>query len=115
MKTTAMYNFKLFIPNNLIDKIYSEQDYQGDNTVFKFYYHDSLEKEPKNIFTISVSPKIIAEESKGISITNKSLTVLGEDYDNVFTLQINDEAYLLINLPLLEVAMLLLLFEHSIE
>ena len=38
-----------------------------------------------------MSPKIIAEESKGISITNKSLTVLGEDYDNVFTIQINDE------------------------
>jgi len=88
------YNFKLFIPNNLIDKIYSEQDYQGDNTVFKFYYHDSLEKEPKNIFTISVCPKTIAEESNSISITNKTLTILGEDYDNVFTIQINDEEVL---------------------
>ena len=46
------YNFKLDIPNNLVNKIYSEQEYQGENTLFKFYYHDSVENEPKNIFTI---------------------------------------------------------------
>ena len=49
------YNFKLDIPNNLVNKIYSEQEYQGENTLFKFYYHDSVENEPKNIFTISSS------------------------------------------------------------
>ena len=29
------YNFKLDIPNNLVNKIYSEQEYQGENTLFK--------------------------------------------------------------------------------
>ncbi len=28
------YNFKLDIPNNLVNKIYSEQEYQGENTLF---------------------------------------------------------------------------------
>ena len=55
------YNFKLDIPNNLVNKIYSEQEYQGENTLFKFYYHDSVENEPKNIFTIIVSPKPVAD------------------------------------------------------
>ncbi|MFR8620077.1 MAG: hypothetical protein ACLVEC_04705, partial [Romboutsia timonensis] len=64
------YNFKLDIPNNLVNKIYSEQEYQGENTLFKFYYHDSVENEPKNIFTIIVSPKPVADEGK--NITNKS-------------------------------------------
>ena len=63
------YNFKLDIPNNLVNKIYSEQEYQGENTLFKFYYHDSVENEPKNIFTIIVSPKPVADEGK--NITNK--------------------------------------------
>ena len=58
------YNFKLDIPNNLVNKIYSEQEYQGENTLFKFYYHDSVENEPKNIFTIIVSPKPVADEGK---------------------------------------------------
>ena len=29
--------FKLDIPNNLVNKITSEQEYQGKNTLFKFY------------------------------------------------------------------------------
>lgn len=37
-------NFKLEIPNNLINKIYSEQEYQGENILFKFYYNDLVEK-----------------------------------------------------------------------
>lgn len=79
------YNFKLDIPNNLVNKIYSEQEYQGENTLFKFYYHDSVENEPKNIFTIIVSPKPVADEGK--NITNKSSMILAENYDNTFILQ----------------------------
>ena len=86
------YNFKLSIPNNLTERIYNEQDYQGDNVLFRFYYNGSIENEPKNIFTIVVSPKIATDEGKNIN--NKTLTVLGENYDNVFTLQINDEKLL---------------------
>ena len=83
------YNFKLDIPNNLVNKIYSEQEYQGENTLFKFYYHDSVENEPKNIFTIIVSPKPVADEGK--NITNKSSMILAENYDNTFILQKNNE------------------------
>lgn len=86
------YNFKLSIPNNLVNKIYSEQEYQGENALFKFYYHDSIENEPKNIFTIVVSQKTLAEDGK--NITNKTPIILAENYDNTFTLQKNDEALL---------------------
>ena len=86
------YNFKLDIPNNLVNKIYSEQEYQGENTLFKFYYHDPVENEPKNIFTIIVSPKPVADEGK--NITNKSSMILAENYDNTFILQKNNEELL---------------------
>ena len=86
------YNFKLDIPNNLVNKIYSEQEYQGENTLFKFYYHDSVENEPKNIFNIIVSPKPVADEGK--NITNKSSMILAENYDNTFILQKNNEELL---------------------
>lgn len=86
------YNFKLDIPNNLVNKIYSEQDYEGENILFKFYYHDSVENEPKNIFTIIVSPKLVADEGKNIN--NKTFIILAENYDNTFILQENDEELL---------------------
>ena len=86
------YNFKLYLPNELVNKIYCEQDYQGENALFKFYYHDLVENEPKNIFTIVVYPKTIAEEAKNIS--NNTPIVLGENYDNTFVLQKNDVAML---------------------
>lgn len=82
------YNFKLYLPNELVNKIYCEQDYQGENALFKFYYHDLVENEPKNIFTIVVSPKTITEEAKNIS--NNTPIVLGENYDNTFILQKDD-------------------------
>lgn len=85
------YNFKLDIPNNLVNKIYSEQEHQGENTLFKFYYHD-LENNLKNIFTIIVSPKPVADEGK--NITNKSSMILAENYDNTFILQKNNEELL---------------------
>ena len=86
------YNFKLYIPNNLVNKIYSEQDNQGENDIFRFYYHDLEENNPKNIFTIVVSPKLVADEGK--NITNKTNIILGENYDNTFILQKNDEKLL---------------------
>lgn len=86
------YNFKLSIPKNLMEKIYNEQEYQGENTLFRFYYNDSIQNKPKNIFTIIVSPKTTPDEAK--NITNKTFIVLGENYDNTFTLQINDEKLL---------------------
>ncbi len=86
------YNFKLDIPNNLVNKIYSEQEYQGENTLFKFYYNDSVENKPKNIFTIIVSPKLVSDEGK--NITNKPSIILSENYDNTFILQKNNEKLL---------------------
>ena len=61
------YNFKLYIPNNLVNKIYSEQDYQGENAIFRFYYHDLEENNPKKLFTIAVSTKNIVDEDKNIN------------------------------------------------
>ncbi|WP_290459874.1 hypothetical protein [Romboutsia ilealis] len=86
------YNFKLEIPNNLVNKIYSEQEYQGENILFKFYYNDLVENEPKNIFTIVVYPKSSVDEGK--SITTKSSVILTESYDNTYILQKNNEELL---------------------
>ena len=85
-----VFNSRIYY--NLVNKIYSEQEYQGENTLFKFYYHDSVENEPKNIFTIIVSPKPVADEGK--NITNKSSMILAENYDNTFILQKNNEELL---------------------
>ena len=46
----------------------------------------------KNIFTIIVSPKPVADEGK--NITNKSSMILAENYDNTFILQKNNEELL---------------------
>ncbi|MGL5312127.1 MAG: FG-GAP repeat domain-containing protein [Peptostreptococcaceae bacterium] len=82
------YNFKLLIPNNLVNKFYIEQDNsKSDNVVFKFNYFDMVTSETKNIFTISVTPKSSVEDSKNISATNGIL--LGESYDYTFTLYQN--------------------------
>ena len=86
------YNFKLEIPNNLVNKIYSEQEYQGENILFKFYYNDLVENEPKNIFTIVVYPKSSVDEGK--SMTTKSSVILTESYDNTYILQKNNEELL---------------------
>lgn len=83
------YNFKLLIPNNLVNKFYIEQDNsKSDNVVFKFNYFDMVTSETKNIFTISVTPKSSVEDSKNINVTNG--IVLGESYDYTFTLYQND-------------------------
>lgn len=83
------YNFKLLIPNNLVNKFYIEQDNsESDNAVFKFNYIDRVTSETKNIFTISVTPKSSIEDSNNMNVTNG--IVLGESYDYTFTLYQND-------------------------
>ncbi len=56
------YNFKLFIPNNLFDKILVEQEFVGEKAVFKFYYFDYSDR--KNLFNIVVESKNKLEDRK---------------------------------------------------
>lgn len=83
------YNFKLLIPNVLVNKFYIDQDNSnGDNAIFKFNYFDSLTSETKNIFTINITPKNVVEDTKNINTGNGF--ILGESYDYTFTLYQSD-------------------------
>ena len=72
--------------------VFNSRIYYNYKYNFKLDYHDSVENEPKNIFTIIVSPKPVADEGK--NITNKSSMILAENYDNTFILQKNNEELL---------------------
>ena len=82
------YNYKLLIPNNLMNKFYIDQEYNGENVTFKYYYYDLITSEAKNIFTINVTPKSVGEDSKNLNNANGIL--LGESYDYTFILYQND-------------------------
>lgn len=84
------YKFRLFIPNELVNKFYIEQDYQeqSSDVLFKFYYYDILETKPKELFTIAVVNKNIIDENK--KNINQSSITLGENNDYTFTLYINN-------------------------
>ncbi|MGL6107228.1 hypothetical protein [Romboutsia sp.] len=81
------YNYKLWIPNELVGKFYIEQEYSGEHILFKFFYYDT-ESKPKNIFTISAVPKNIVEDNKNMN--NQSGLMLGETYDYTFNLYKNN-------------------------
>lgn len=85
------YNYKFFIPNNLANKIYIEQEYNNDNILFKFYYNDTMGKDSKNLFTIIVSSKTIVDESKTISLGNQVSANLEETDKYTFGLTIDDK------------------------
>ncbi len=83
------YNFKLFIPNSLMDKVYIEQEYNGENVMFKFYYVNNISK-PKRIFTIVASSKNTTNVEEGKANSKQGTAVLGESEDYIFTLVKND-------------------------
>ncbi len=85
------YNYKLLIPNNLANKIYIEQQYSSDNTLFKFYYYDNLDSNPKNLFTIIVSSKAIVDESKNVNLVTQASGALKETEKYSFGLVIDDK------------------------
>lgn len=84
------YKFRLLIPNELVNKLDIEQDYQeqSSDVLFKFYYYDILETEPKELFTIAVVNKNLIDENK--KNVNQSAIILGENNDYTFTLYINN-------------------------
>lgn len=83
------YNYKLLIPNNLVGKFYIEQDYLGDNVLFKFFYRD-IDSKSKHIFTITVVPKTRMEDNKNLNLNNQGDIILGENYDYTFNLHKSD-------------------------
>lgn len=82
------YNYKLLIPNNLVNKIIIEPEYSNDNVLFKFYYYDIVNGKPKKLFTISAENKVVADDSKGTG--TKTTTVLEETEDYRFVLYPNN-------------------------
>ncbi|MGL5348941.1 MAG: hypothetical protein ACRDA3_16440 [Peptostreptococcaceae bacterium] len=82
------YNFKLEIPNNLVNKFYVDQEESGEKAVFKFFYHDDITLQTKNLFTIHLTQKSLVDENKNLNTTNG--VVLAENYDYSFILYLND-------------------------
>ncbi|MDX5620097.1 hypothetical protein SIK40_06440, partial [Clostridioides difficile] len=80
------YNFKLFIPNNLFDKILVEQEFVGEKAVFKFYYFDYSDR--KNLFNIVVESKNKLEDRKNTGTQNS--IVLQESDEYTFLLVVNN-------------------------
>lgn len=82
------YNFKVEIPNNLVNKFYVDQEDNGENAMFKFFYYDDVTLQTKNLFTIHLTQKSLVDENKSLNTTNGS--TLAENYDNTFMLYLND-------------------------
>lgn len=82
------YNYKLLIPNNLVNKIIIEPEYSNDNVLFKFYYYDIVNGKPKKLFTISAENKVVADDSKATG--TKTNIVLEETEDYRFVLYPNN-------------------------
>jgi hypothetical protein len=82
------YNYKMFIPNNLINNISIEQEYNGDDVLFKFYYYNAVNFKNKNLFTISVVSKNLVDDKKNALSTNN--IILGETGEHSFILYQND-------------------------
>ncbi|MDK2564120.1 VCBS repeat-containing protein [Romboutsia sedimentorum] len=79
------YNYKVFIPNNLANKIDVQQAPQnkGNEVLFKFYYYDVVSGESKNLFTISVINKKLIEDKKNSSTSNGILLKETDEYNFV--------------------------------
>ncbi len=82
------YNYKMLIPNNLINNISIEQEYNGDDVLFKFYYYNTVNFKNKNLFTISVVSKNLVDDKKNALSTNN--IILGETGEHSFILYQND-------------------------
>ncbi|MDK2586674.1 hypothetical protein QOZ83_12480 [Romboutsia sedimentorum] len=97
------YNYKVYIPNNLANKIYVQQAPQnkGNEVPFKFYYYDVVSVESKNLFTISVINKNLIEDKKNSSTANGivlketdeyNFVLYQDDLEELKKLKINTEA-----------------------
>ncbi|MEF9990578.1 MAG: hypothetical protein RRZ84_03940 [Romboutsia sp.] len=82
------YNYKLLIPNNLVNKINIETGESSDHISFNFNYYDSITTQPKNLFTISLMNKVITDENKNINSKVGTPLIESEEYN--FVLYLND-------------------------
>ena len=82
------YNYKMLIPNSLVNKVYIAQEYKGDDVLFKFNYYDIVDIGPKNLFTISVVNKSMIDDKKNVSSSNG--IILKETNEYSFILYQND-------------------------
>lgn len=79
-------NFKFLIPNNLANKIYTEEE----QNKFDFMYYDAQNSERINLFTISKSTKNNIDESKRVNPNNKNAGyMILETEKETYTLLVN--------------------------
>ena len=85
------YNFKFLIPNNLVGKVYINEDTEASNShlkIFKFRYGD--DKKLEDLFTLNLCQKNLAADKKQSS--NKSVENVLETDKYVFSItNLNDK------------------------
>lgn len=82
------YNYKMLIPNKLVNKVDIVQEYKGNDVLFKFYYYDTVDVKLKNLFTISLVNKNLIDDKKNASSSNG--IILNETNEYSFILYQND-------------------------
>ncbi|MCR8744464.1 FG-GAP repeat domain-containing protein [Romboutsia lituseburensis] len=82
------YNYRLFIPNDLAQSSYIEHEFSKDEALFKFYYYDKQNSEPKNLFTIAVVNKSVRDDKK--NSTASSGVILADNNEYSFILYQNN-------------------------
>ncbi len=73
-------NFKFLVPNNLANKLYIQKNILGDASYYIFYYYDKNDKEPTELFQISISSKNLVEDTKNTANTDIILEETDSSY-----------------------------------
>lgn len=82
------YNFKMFIQNNMANKIIVQRANTTENVSYNFNIYDQRSLDKKTLFTISIMPKTLADDSKTMNV--KTGTTLAETEEYSYILHVND-------------------------
>ncbi len=80
-------NFKLLVPNELADKLYIQNAIVSNIPQYTFYYYYKGNKEPLELFQMSILPKKITEDNKS---STSSESVLIETEGKVYRMTVKD-------------------------
>lgn len=81
-------NFKFLVPNNLANKLYIQKNIVGNAPHYIFYSYDENDKEPTELFQISISQKNVVDDTKSSTSIE---TILGETDNNYYQVIVNDK------------------------
>lgn len=81
-------NFKFLVPNNLANKLYIQKNIVGNEPHYIFYSYDENDKEPTELFQISISQKNVVDDTKS---STSMETILGETDNNYYQVIVNNK------------------------